>query len=218
MLLTPKRIILLGPQGSGKGTQAVELSRLLRLPHISTGEIFRTHLKHGTPLGRRIARVMGRGSLVPDRVVNRIVSVRLNQPDCRRGFILDGYPRTVDQARFLERTFPPNLVIALQLSARDAVRRISGRRIAPDGTIYHLVFDPPPASLRKVLVLRHDDTPAVVGRRLRLYRLHTEPLITFYRERGVLQRVDAAPPIPRVTRRIVRELRALSRRNVRGLV
>lgn len=216
MPLTPRRIVLLGPQGSGKGTQAEELARFLSIPHVSTGEIFRRHIAHHTSLGRRITHVIDAGHLVPDRITNRVVATRLAQPDCARGFILDGYPRTIGQARFLERTFPPTLVFALSLDQRESVRRISGRRMAPDGKIYHLKFDPPPPALRKHLIIRHDDLPSVVRRRLGIYQKHTGPLIEFYDEQSILQRVNAKPPIAVITRQLVGLIRKWTKRNIRG--
>jgi len=201
------RIVLLGPQGSGKGTQAERLARAFRIPHISTGEIFRDHLKRRTVLGRKIRTIMESGRLVPDRLTNAVVRERLRRPDCRRGFILDGYPRTLAQARNLERLAKPSIAVALELSDSEAVRRLSGRRMAPDGRIYHIRFHPAPARLRRQLVIRDDDRPAAVRRRLRLYRKETAPLMSWYRRTGRLRTIDARPSIQKVStavRRVVR--------------
>lgn len=203
----PRRIVILGPQGSGKGTQAAIVAKRLRLSHISTGDIFRLHLKYRTSLGRKIARLLAAGQLVPDALTNRLVAARLKASDCRRGYVLDGYPRTLAQARFLQTIRPPEAVCVLELSDAAAVRRLSGRRMAPDGTIYHLRFNPPPARLRKSLVIRDDDRPRAVGERLRLYRKQTRPLLHFYRRLGLVRRVNARPKIPVVTSLILAALK-----------
>lgn len=202
-----KRIVLLGPPGSGKGTQADILSTKLRLPHIATGDIFRWHITHHTVLGRRLQPRLRQGRLAPDRVVNRIVGKRLRQRDCGRGYILDGYPRTLNQAKFLERVTPPNLVIALELRDREAVTRLGDRRIAPDGTIYHLRFNPPPKRLRAQLKIRDDDRPTAVRRRLHFYRRLTTPLLRFYERKGALKIIDGRLPISNVTRLVLRSVR-----------
>ncbi len=203
----PRRIVILGPQGSGKGTQAAIVAKRLRLSHISTGDIFRLHLKHRTSLGRKIARLLEAGRLVPDALTNRLVAERLRAPDCRRGYVFDGYPRTLAQARFLQTIRPPEAVCVLELSDAEAVGRLSGRRMAPDGTIYHLRFNPPPARLRQTLILRDDDRPRAVRERLRVYRKQTGPLLRFYRRLGLVRRINARPKIPVVTSLILAALK-----------
>ncbi|MBI4425990.1 MAG: nucleoside monophosphate kinase [Candidatus Kerfeldbacteria bacterium] len=204
---SPHRIVILGPQGSGKGTQAARLAKLLKLPHISTGDIFRTHIKHRTPLGRKVSALLDAGSLVSNRLTNQILAHRLRRPDCRRGYVLDGYPRTLSQARFLERVARPTVVANFELADREAVKRLRGRRMAPDGTIYHLRFNPPPKRLRGRLMVREDDRPAAVRRRLKTYRRAVAPLLKFYRRAGLLVSVDARPIIPRVGRAILNIVR-----------
>ncbi len=199
-----QRIVLLGPQGSGKGTQADILSTKLGLPHISTGDIFRRHINHRTAVGRKLSTRLRVGKLAPDALTNKLVAERLRSSDCRRGFILDGYPRTLNQARWLQRVARPDLVIVLELSDRQAVKRLSGRRMALDGKIYHLRYHQAPKRLRATLLIRDDDRPAAVQRRLRLYRRLTAPILRFYDRQGVLKKVDGQPPIPAVTRAILR--------------
>lgn len=206
----PICIVLLGPQGSGKGTQAAALAASLRLPHISTGDMFRQHLKYRTTLGRKISKLLDAGTLVPDALTNAVVKERLRRPDCRRGYILDGYPRTLPQAKFLERIARPSLVVALELTDREAVRRLSGRRMAPDGTIYHIKFKPAPQRLRRQLVIRSDDQPAAVKRRLAQYRKQTTPLRRYYQLQKVLAEVDARPAIVKVTTNLLAVVRRYS--------
>lgn len=169
--------------------------------------MFRQHLKYRTTLGRKIAKLLDAGTLVPDVLTNAVVKERLSRPDCRRGYILDGYPRTLPQAKFLERIARPTLVVALELTDREAVKRLSGRRMAPDGTIYHIKFKPAPRRLRRQLVIRSDDRPAAVKRRLVQYRKQTVPLRRYYRQRNVLAEVDARPAIAKVTTKLLAAVR-----------
>ncbi len=203
----PFRIAILGPQGSGKGTQAELLARRHHVPHVSTGDIFRAHLKRQTKLGKKIARLLATGTLVPDAVVMAVVRDRLNRTDCKDGFVLDGFPRTIQQARFLSTLYDDAyLVVALELSDREAVIRLSGRRMAPDGTIYHVKYKPAPKALRARLIVREDDRPVVVKKRLRQYRTLTAPLIRWYEKRGMLVRIDGALSIPVVAKNVARQL------------
>ncbi|MBI4089859.1 MAG: nucleoside monophosphate kinase [Candidatus Kerfeldbacteria bacterium] len=208
---TSTRIVLLGPQGSGKGTQAKLLARRLRLPHVSSGDMFREHIKHRTKLGRQVTKRLDAGRLVSDRLTMRMMAERLRRPDCRRGFILDGVPRTLGQAQALARIARPTVVLALDLSEVEAVRRLSGRRMAPDGTIYHLRYNPPPKRLRGQLMMRDDDRPAAVRRRLSEYRRKTRPLLRYYRRAGVLAEIDARPAIKRVFQDLLRVVRKPTR-------
>ncbi|MFH0828621.1 MAG: adenylate kinase [Candidatus Kerfeldbacteria bacterium] len=202
---TPLRIAILGPQGSGKGTQAELLSRRFRIPHISTGDIFRDHMKRRTPIGHKVKKLVDAGTLVPETLVLRVVRERLNKPDCKNGFIFDGFPRTIPQARFLSALFDDEyLVIVLELSDREAIQRLSGRRLGPDGTIYHVKYRPAPKSIRKFLVIRDDEKPAAVKHRLRQYRALTVPLVQWYEKRGMLVRIDAQPSIATIAKKISR--------------
>lgn len=194
-------LVLLGPPGAGKGSQAELIAREYHLPHISTGDMFRTAVKEGTPLGTRAQQYMEQGLLVPDEVTNGIVADRLNQADARRGFLLDGYPRTVDQARFLDGILASDgrsLSVVLDIEAPDEViiRRLSGRRVCRGcAAVYHTQTKPSAMGnlcelCRGELVQRTDDREETVHERLRVYRLQTEPLVDFYRSRGLLRSVD----------------------------
>ena len=187
-------LLLFGPPGSGKGTQAVLLADALRLPRISTGDIFRQHVKDGTVLGREVQAIMQAGQLVSDELVNRIVESRLEQPDCAGGFILDGYPRTVPQAellgRLLERLGKSRVVVNLLVDYNIIVGRITARRSCPVcGASYNLVSKPPLQDLvcdreGAGLVQREDDQEEVMRKRFEAYDLQTLPVLDLFREAG----------------------------------
>ena len=199
-----KVVILLGPPGAGKGTQAVRLSSVLGVPHVSTGDLFRENLKSGTPLGKKAKEFMDKGVLVPDELVLDMLFDRVGRPDCARGYLLDGFPRTLPQAEALERRLSTSTsVCALNLSVPDAalLARITGRRTCPScGNVHHVKNAPPKVEGKcdrcgSALVQRPDDTEAVFKERLAVYRKQTQPLEGYYRARGLLQDVpgDDAP-------------------------
>lgn len=208
------RIMLLGPPGAGKGTQAVRVAAALAVPHISTGDILRENVRRGTALGREARRFMDAGELVPDDVIIGMVGDRLAEPDADRGFVLDGFPRTVPQARALEallveREAQLGLVLRLAVDPAEVVERLSGRRTCDRcGAISHIRLQPPREPGRcddcgDVLVQRDDDREDVVLNRLDVYRTQTEPLEAFYWERGLLRDVDAVGDIDAVHERIM---------------
>lgn len=187
-------LLLFGPPGSGKGTQAVLLADALGLPRISTGDIFRQHVKDGTELGREVQAIMQAGQLVSDELVNRIVESRLEQPDCAGGFILDGYPRTVPQAELLDRLLArlgkSRVVVNLLVDYNVIVGRITARRSCPVcGASYNLVSKPPQQDLKcdregAGLVQREDDKEEVMRKRFEAYDLQTLPVLDFFRGAG----------------------------------
>jgi adenylate kinase len=194
-------LILLGPPGAGKGTQAKLLAQQYGILHISTGDMFRDHKARGTPLGKKIQAIMDGGGLVTDDVTNEMVKDRLSQPDVAPGFILDGYPRTVPQAQYLDlllRSLGRKIdrVISYEVAEETALDRISGRRSCPKcGAVYHVSQNPPKRAGycdRDVtpLVQREDDKPENVRKRLQDYGTKTEPLKRFYRERGLVADVE----------------------------
>jgi adenylate kinase len=206
-------IVIFGPQGSGKGTQADLASKRLKIPHISTGDIFREHMKKGTELGKSIATLMNQGQLVPDEITNEIVKERLSRQDCKKGFILDGYPRNINQARFLEGIKKIDLVIVLNVSDKETIKRISNRRLCPKcGANFNLVSLKPKIDnicdiCGTELVQRKDDTPRAVKKRLKIYHQQTTPIFEFYEKRGVLKKINGEPPIKAVADDIARLLR-----------
>ena len=196
------RVILLGPPGAGKGTQAVRIAEVFGIPHISTGDILRANVREGTPLGLEAKRFMDAGDLVPDEVIIGMVGARLTEPDAAQGFLFDGFHRTVPQAVALEellvgRETPLDVVLRLAVAKADVVERLTGRRTCSQcGRIFHLLFDPPADAGRcddcgGELQQRDDDTEDVVLNRLEVYASQTEPLEHFYWERGLLRDVEA---------------------------
>ncbi len=211
------RLILLGPPGAGKGTQAVSISEKYKIPHISTGDIFRYNIKNQTDLGQKAKGYMDKGLLVPDEVVVEIVEDRLKDQDCKDGFLLDGFPRTVNQAEALE-TVLENMstgldkVINIEVDKAILVRRAVGRRICKDcGTTFHVEFNPPekPGICDKCageLYQRDDDNEATVGKRIEVYLEETQPLIDFYQQKGKLVTIDGNNEIALVFDKIIDSL------------
>lgn len=205
-------MILLGPPGAGKGTQADTITHVLGVPQVSTGDIIRTAIRHQTPLGLEFKTFTNTGALVPDELVNRLVADRLSQDDCQRGFLLDGYPRTVAQAEWLDHMLAGigrriERVVLLDVADDAILERVTGRRTDPvTGHIYHMTFDPPPADILDRLVQRPDDTAAVLVNRLAEYRAKTAPLIPYYEGQGVLVRVDGVGPVEQVQQRTLQAL------------
>lgn len=191
--MAKKKIILLGPPGAGKGTQAKRLVEKTGLLHLSTGDILRDEVARGTDLGKQAKGYMDRGDLVPDELIIGMIRGRIEDAD---GFILDGFPRTVAQAEALERITSIDLVIDIDLSREEVIRRLSSRRVCRDcGKIYNLISNPPEVEGRcdacgGELYQRDDDRPEVIENRYDVYAASTAPLIEFYRARGLLTQVD----------------------------
>lgn len=196
-----RNLILLGPPGAGKGTQAERICELYGIPHISTGDIFRDHLKRGTELGLKAREYMDRGELVPDEVVIGIVRERLKEPDCERGFVLDGFPRTTAQADALKGMLAGmgrviDHVLNIQVPDETVVERLTGRRTCRScGAVYHLKFNPPREEGKcdacgGELYVRDDDREETVRARLEEYHAKTRPLIDYYRAEGLLRDIE----------------------------
>ncbi len=210
-MLNTKQYVLLGPQGSGKGTQAKVLAQATGVPHIATGSIFRAAVASGTELGSKVKSLIDNGILVPDEITNQVVSERLKQNDADNGFVLDGFPRNLSQAEFLFKFYPDTKIIYLQLSDEVAIKRIGGRLTCVKcGTVYHQQFNPPPTNglcaCGGSLEVRKDDTPEAIRARLNDYHKLTEPLLEFYRGKGALLSIDGQPGISEVTYSIVMAL------------
>jgi adenylate kinase len=202
------RMILVGPPGAGKGTQAARLVDRFRIPHISSGDMLRAAVKEGTSLGLEADRFMKAGKLVPDEVVIGMILERIARPDCGHGFMLDGFPRTAPQAEALDaamRAAGVELDAVVLIEVPDALleERAVGRRSDPDtGAIYHLKYNPPPAELASRLVHRKDDTIEAVTTRIQKYHSETSPIIPFYRGKGILRQVDGVGDPDVITERI----------------
>jgi len=204
-----KNIIIFGPQASGKGTQADVLAEKFGIPHISTGAIFRDEIKKGTDLGKKVEEILNAGNLVADEITNEIVKKRLGEADCKNGFALEGYPRNLNQAEFLDSIVKINLALDVWISDEEAMMRIGGRRSCPVcGAIYHLKFNPSKEEGvcdkdGEKLVIREDDKDEAVKKRLDIYHKETEKVLEHYKEKGVYQKIDGMPPIPEVTKQIM---------------
>ncbi|MCA9546343.1 MAG: adenylate kinase [Myxococcales bacterium] len=202
------RIILVGPPGAGKGTQAARLIDKLGVPHISTGDMLRAAVKAGTRLGLEAQGYMNRGDLVPDSVVIGLVVERIAEADAQQGFMLDGFPRTQPQAAALDAALTEagvalDAVLLIEVDDALIVERITGRRSDPEtGAIYHLKFNPPPADVAGRLVQRKDDTVEACEARLAKYHSETAPIVPFYAAKGLLRRVDGVGSPDEVTARI----------------
>ncbi|HEV3183067.1 MAG TPA: adenylate kinase [Steroidobacteraceae bacterium] len=223
------RIVLLGAPGSGKGTQSQRLMQHEHIPQISTGDLLRAAVAHGTELGRKAKEAMDGGRLVDDELVLGMIRERLAEPDARRGFILDGFPRNLAQAQALDRLLatlrqPLDAVVQLEVDYGELVRRISGRRTCADcGRVFNLSSSPaqvsesepcPRTAAPHRLIQRPDDNEATVTERLRVYDEQTRPLIEFYRARGLLRVINAEGAVDEVTRRLEQALHATARAEV----
>ena len=212
------RIVLVGPPGAGKGTQAQFIASHLSLPKISTGDIFRASVSGNTPLGRKAKEYMDRGDLVPDEVTIAMVRDRLGEEDAQEGFLLDGFPRNVPQAETLKKILSEtdrklDLVLELVVDDDEVVRRLSGRRTCRKcGRIWHVAFDPPTKDgvcdvCGGELFQRDDDREETIRHRLEVYQEQTAPLASFYADEGILVGIDATGPVEEVTERALTALR-----------
>ena len=202
------KIILLGPPGAGKGTQAKSISNRYSIPHISTGDIFRKNISENTPLGVEAKRYMDNGQLVPDEVTINMVKDRLQDEDCKNGYLLDGFPRTVNQAESLqefldERGESLDTALLIEVPKDFILERMTGRRVCPScGASYHVKFNPPVDGKCELcgsdVVQRKDDTEETVKERLDVYERQTQPLIDFYRKKDSLSIVDGTKAINEV--------------------
>jgi adenylate kinase len=213
------RLVLVGPPGAGKGTQAEFIAAHLAVPKISTGDIFRANVARGTPLGVEAKRYMDAGQLVPDEVTINMVRERLAEPDAVDGFLLDGFPRTTPQAVALDKLLADlgdglDLVLELVVDDDEVIRRLSGRRTCHGcGKIWHVEFDPPTHDgvcdrCGSHLFQRDDDKPETIAERLRVYARDTAPLVDYYGAQGKLVGIDATGPVEDVTVRAIDALRS----------
>lgn len=213
------RLILLGPPGAGKGTQASAIVKKYNIPHISTGDIFRENIKNGTELGIKAKEYMDKGLLVPDELVISIVKARLQEDDCKNGFLLDGFPRTLNQGEALDDVLSQmelklDKVINLNVEKEILIERAIGRRICKEcGALYHIKFNPPKEegvcdNCGGKLLQRDDDTVETVEKRIEVYHKQTKPLIDYYNEKGLILDVDGSKDKDLLFEEIVEALRS----------
>lgn len=211
------KIIMLGAPGAGKGTQAKQIADKYTIPHISTGDIFRANIKEGTELGKKAKTFMDQGLLVPDELVVELVIDRIKQDDCKNGFVLDGFPRTIPQAEALDAALEKinekmDYAIDIDVPDENIVSRMSGRRACVNcGATYHIITIPTKVEgicdrCGKPVVLRDDDKPETVLKRLQVYHEQTQPLIEYYTKQGILKSVDGTQPMKQVFEAIVSTL------------
>lgn len=193
-------LVFLGPPGSGKGTMASRLAEDMKIPHISTGDMFRSAMAQGTELGLKAKAIMEAGDLVPDELTIAMVKERLSNPDAQNGYILDGFPRTIPQAEALDEFATIEQAVRFELDEEQLVRRLSGRRVhKPSGRTYHVEFAPPKEPGKddvtgEPLIQRDDDKEEAIRNRLKVYHDQTAPLVSYYENKGILVSVDASPP------------------------
>ena len=208
------KIIMLGAPGAGKGTQAKQIADKYSIPHISTGDIFRANIKNGTELGKKAKQYMDQGALVPDELTCDLVMDRIQQDDCKNGYVLDGFPRTIPQAEALDAALEKinekmDYAIDVDVPDENIVNRMSGRRACLNcGATYHLISIPPKVEgicdrCGSEIVLREDDKPETVQKRLKVYHEQTQPLIDYYKNQGILKSVDGTQPMDEVFKAIV---------------
>jgi adenylate kinase len=212
-------VVLLGPPGAGKGTQAKRIAEHYGIPQISTGDILRANVAAGTELGKQAKAIMESGNLVPDDLVQQMVAKRVAEPDCVRGYILDGFPRTLAQAQWLDKFFEnqrdakiPPVVVDIQVGYNELLSRLTGRRTCPTcGRIYNVHLQPPKVADTcdvdgSKLVTRKDDTEEVIAERLKAYERQTAPLTEYYRKQGRLAALDGARSVDDVTEQAFKAL------------
>lgn len=208
------KIVMLGAPGAGKGTQAIKIADKYDIPHISTGDIFRANIKGGTELGQKAKSYIDKGELVPDEVTIGMLLDRIAQDDCKNGYVLDGFPRTIPQAESLTEALKSQgdqIDFALNIDVPDEaiIERMSGRRACPKcGATYHIVYAAPKTEnicdkCGTELIIRSDDKPETVKDRLNVYHQQTEPLIAYYKTAGVLREVDGTQKLPKVFEDVV---------------
>ncbi|GGW76289.1 adenylate kinase [Streptomyces lucensis JCM 4490] len=214
------RIVLVGPPGAGKGTQAVRLAEKLAVPHISTGDLFRANISRQTELGKLAKSYMDAGNLVPDEVTIAMAKDRMEQPDAEGGFLLDGFPRNVSQAEALDRLLQSeaitlDAVLDLEVPEEEVVKRIAGRRICRNDSshVFHVTYSP--AKQEGVcdvcggeLYQRDDDSEETVRKRLEVYHTQTEPIIDYYKSQGLVRTISSLGPVDEITERALEALKA----------
>lgn len=207
-------IIIIGAQGSGKDTQGERLASVLKIPLVTTGDVFRTACKENSPRGKEMRKLLEQGKLAPDEFVNAFVKERLVKEDCKKGFILNGYPRNMAQTKFLDSVTKIEKVVVLDVAEKTVINRISSRRVCKNcSASYNLKTMPPRMEgmcdrCGSELIQREDDNPSAIKKRLQIYHEKTAPIINYYKKKRLVVKVDGAKPIEEVQKGLLRMLRA----------
>lgn len=211
------KLVIFGPPSAGKGTQAQKLSKKYGIPQIATGDLLREHVAKKTPIGLKVKAILDAGKLGPDDLIVQIIKERVSQPDCRNGYLLDGFPRTMNQAKELEKMTDIDLVLNIGVDTELLVERAVGRRICPKcAVVYHVTFNPPKKTgvcdkCGSNLIQRDDDKEETIRKRLKVYQEQTEPLIEHYRKKGKLMNIDGSLGIDGVFEQMVRAVDRLEK-------
>lgn len=212
-----KSILIIGPQGSGKDTQSVMLSKKFKVPFIVMGDLFRQEIKKKSKIGKLAANLLSKGILVSDKITFVLLKKRLNKNDAKRGFILNGFPRNLEQALMLEKIAPIDLVLELWISDKESLRRLAGRRFCPHcKTTYHLIYNKPKKKSicdkdGHQLIVRDDDKPSVIKKRLNIYHQQTEAVFAFYKKKKIYRKINGEQPIPRVSAEILQKIKTFKK-------
>lgn len=211
------KLVIFGPPSAGKGTQAQKLSKRYGIPHVATGDLLREHVAKKTPIGMKVKEILDAGKLGPDDLIVEMIKERVSQPDCRKGYLLDGFPRTMNQARELEKMTDIDLVLNIVVDPEVLVERAVGRRICPRcAAVYHVRFNPPKKDgicdkCGTPLIQRDDDREETIRRRLKVYQEQTAPLIEYYRSKGKLVDIDGSKGIEGVFEQLVDAVESVKR-------
>lgn len=211
------KLVIFGPPNAGKGTQAQRLSEMYKIPQVSTGDLLRKAVADKTPLGLKVKSYLDQGKLGPDRLIVQIIKERIARPDCKEGYILDGFPRTMAQAYELEKITQVDVVLNIVVDFDALLERAIGRRLCPkDGAVYHVKFNPPKKlgvcdRCGTALIQRDDDKEETVRERLRVYREQTEPLIEYYKKKGKLIDIDGSGGIDSVTKQMITAIEKIAK-------
>lgn len=211
------KLVIFGPPSAGKGTQAQKLSKKYGIPQIATGDLLREHVAKKTPIGLKVKAILDAGKLGPDDLIVQIIKERVSQPDCRNGYLLDGFPRTMNQAKELEKMTDIDLVLNIGVDTELLVERAVGRRICPKcAAVYHVTFNPPKKTgvcdkCGSNLIQRDDDKEETIRKRLKVYQEQTEPLIEHYRKKGKLMNIDGSLGVDGVFEQMVRAVDRLEK-------
>ncbi len=211
------KLVIFGPPSAGKGTQAQKLSQKYNIPQVSTGDLLRKAVSEGTPLGKKVKSYLEQGKLGPDNLIVELIKDRVSKPDARNGYLLDGFPRTMGQAKELEKMTDVDLVLNIVVDMELLVERAVGRRGCPkDGSVYHIKFNPPKKDMvcdkcGGPLVQREDDKEETVRKRLQVYQEQTAPLIEYYRKKGKLVDIDGTGGIDAVFAQMVKAIQRLQK-------